>query len=243
MGNIPTPGSVEELNMICMKVDLLSEGSDEDKEEGMRILQDNELKHKDSWQLLWRLCRSHVAAYDSRDAYDERCLHAMSALEYAKQALVIKDDSADVHKWYAISLGATTDFVGTKEKIECGYELKDHIDLALGLQPDDPTLHFMLGRWCWGVYMLTWIERKLAATLFATPPTSTVDDALASFHKAEELDPGFYKSNQLYLAKCYYEKSDYSSAKRWLTSAVELPQKNKEDRESHRDVLQLLAKL
>nr|XP_026690145.1 regulator of microtubule dynamics protein 3 [Ciona intestinalis] len=239
----PLPGSDEELNIICVKVDLLNEGTDEDREEAMRILQDNELNHKDSWQLLWRLCRSHVGAYDMRDAYDERCLHAMSALEYAKQAISLNDNSADVHKWYAISLGATTDFVGTKEKIEYGYELKEHIERALEIQPDEPTLHFMLGRWCWGVYMLTWIERKLAATLFATPPTATVDDALKSFLKAEEIDPGFYKSNQYYVAKCYYEKSDYSNAKKWLQCAAQLPCKNKDDRDTHRDLQQLLAKL
>jgi len=49
--------------------------------------------------------------------------------------------------------------------------------------------------------MLSWIERKLAATIFSAPPTATVDEALVCFLKAEELDPGFYKANQYYLAK------------------------------------------
>jgi len=39
----PIPGSVEELDAICAKVDALNEGSEEDREEAMRILQDNEL--------------------------------------------------------------------------------------------------------------------------------------------------------------------------------------------------------
>lgn len=29
--------------------------------------------------------------------------------------------------------------------------------------------------------MLSWVERNLAATLFANPPTSTVDEALKEF--------------------------------------------------------------
>ena len=29
--------------------------------------------------------------------------------------------------------------------------------------------------------MLTWVERQVAATLFATPPTSSVEEALDNF--------------------------------------------------------------
>jgi len=31
------------------------------------------------------------------------------------------------------------------------------------------------------VYMMTWVERKMAAALFAIPPTATVDEALSNF--------------------------------------------------------------
>ncbi len=34
------------------------------------------------------------------------------------------------------------------------------------------------------VYMLSWLERKAAATLYATPPTSTVEEAMQHFFKA-----------------------------------------------------------
>jgi len=33
------------------------------------------------------------------------------------------------------------------------------------------------------VYMLSWIERQAAATLFATPPSATIDQALDHFLK------------------------------------------------------------
>jgi len=31
------------------------------------------------------------------------------------------------------------------------------------------------------VYMMTWVERKMAAALFAVPPSATVDEALSHF--------------------------------------------------------------
>jgi hypothetical protein len=49
--------------------------------------------------------------------------------------------------------------------------------------------------------MLSWIERKVAATLFATPPTATIEEALEHFLEAENLDPGKWKENMLYIAK------------------------------------------
>lgn len=39
--------------------------------------------------------------------------------------------------------------------------------------------------------------------LFAAPPTSTYDEALALFLKAEQMQPDFYKTNKLFLAKTY----------------------------------------
>lgn len=42
-------------------------------------------------------------------------------------------------------------------------------------------LHVSNLLFCWQVYMLSWIERKAAATLFAMPPTSTAQEALTHF--------------------------------------------------------------
>ncbi len=48
---------------------------------------------------------------------------------------------------------------------------------------------------------LSWLERKAAAALFATPPEATYDETLQSFMRAEELNPGAWKGNILMIAK------------------------------------------
>lgn len=240
---VTTTGRISALHDICIDVDRLNDGTDEDKENAMRILQDQEIIRPNSWEILWRLARAHVSFFDIREAKDVKHLHATSALDYAKQAIQLNPDSVEAHKWVAISLGITTDYLSTKEKIESGYELKKHIDRALELDPQEPVLHYMKGRWCWGVYMLTWIERKLASTLFAVPPTSTVEEAMESFHRAEELEPGFHKANRYYLAKCYYEKKNYTEAKEWCLAALNMPETTKDDKDTHKEAQTLMDKL
>jgi len=143
----------------------------------------------------------------------------------------------------AISLGQLTTFLATKDKIETGYLVRKYIDKAIELNSNDPTMHYTKGRWCYGVCQLTWIERKLAATLFAAPPSASISDALLAFKTAEEIAPKTNKSNLFYLAKCEYEMKNPDAAVQALNMAIDLPMNSRDDRETHRQCEHLLLKL
>ena len=70
---------------------------------------------------------------------------------------------------------------------------------------------------------LSWFERKVAATLFAIPPSATNEDAIRHFTEAEVQYPGQWKENKLYLAKAYISNHDYSAGIKWLDEATQLP--------------------
>ena len=78
---------------------------------------------------------------------------------------------------------------------------QEHIDKAISLNPNYPTLHYLCGRWCYEVSGLSWLEKKAAAALYATPPDATYDESLQCFMTAEELSPGKWKGNMLMIAK------------------------------------------
>ena len=78
---------------------------------------------------------------------------------------------------------------------------QEHIDKAIELRPEEPILHYLNGRWCFEVAGLSWLEKKAAAALFATPPEATYEQALGYFMKSEELNPGTWKANMLMVAK------------------------------------------
>jgi hypothetical protein len=73
------------------------------------------------------------------------------------------------------------------------------------------------------VATLSWIERKLAGTLFAEPPTATYPEAVEHCLKAESLSPMPWKENRLLLAKCHINQGKYADAVSWLRLASQVP--------------------
>ena len=57
-------------------------------------------------------------------------------------------------------------------------------------------------RFCYEVAELSWWERKMAATLFADPPTASMEEAKGHFTAAETLKPDGWIENRQFLAKC-----------------------------------------
>ena len=52
-------------------------------------------------------------------------------------------------------------------------------------------------------FQLSWIERKMASTLFASPPSASLPEAIQHFLQAEKLKPDGWKENRLFIAKCF----------------------------------------
>lgn len=70
---------------------------------------------------------------------------------------------------------------------------------------------------------MSWIERKVAGTLFAEVPAATLPEAIEDFKAAHTLNPTPWKENSLYLAKCYIAMGKYPDAVHWLDDAASIP--------------------
>jgi len=236
------PDSELSLQEICEKSDVLHNGNDDDHENLFTLMQNYERLFDGSAEFLWRFARSHISVFDSRNKEEKHQL-AATAVKACELALKLNSKDFNVYKWLAISLGQLTTFLPTKDKIETGFLVKKYIDKAIEINSNDATMHYTKGRWCYGVCQLTWIERKLAATLFATPPSASISDALLAFKTAEEIAPKTNKSNLFYLAKCEYEMKNPYAAVHALNMAIDLPMNSRDDRETHQQCEHLLLKL
>lgn len=198
------------------------------------------LKNEVNDEVLWRLCRAIYTL--SKDVTDEKKKKEMlfEALEYVTEALKINENNFAVHKWKSILISATSEYKGTKEKITEAYAIKKHMLRAVELNPKDATTFHLLGIWCFEVANMPWYQRKVANAIFAAPPSSSFEEALNFFIKAEEVEPHFYSMNFLMLGKTYMKLKNYEKAMYYLKLARDYPPKNSDDRMANNEAIELL---
>uniref|UniRef100_A0A8C9I063 Regulator of microtubule dynamics protein 3 n=2 Tax=Piliocolobus tephrosceles TaxID=591936 RepID=A0A8C9I063_9PRIM len=220
---------LEDVLPLLQQADELHRGDEQGKREGFQLLLNNKLAYGSRQDFLWRLARAYSDMCELTEGVSEKKSYALGGKEEAEAALEKGDESADCHLWYAVLCGQLAEHESIQRRIQSGFSFKEHVDKAIALQPENPMAHFLLGRWCYQVSHLSWLEKKTATALLESPLSATVEDALQSFLKAEELQPGFSKAGRVYISKCYRELGKNSEARWWMKLALELPDVTKED--------------
>ncbi|XP_056125397.1 regulator of microtubule dynamics protein 3 [Rhinichthys klamathensis goyatoka] len=221
-----------ELSLLLAQCDLLHAGDSGKKAEGFKLLTENRPLYADNMEFMWRLARAYSDMCETTGNREEKRNYAEQGHYEAEAALTRNGLSADCHKWFAVLVRLSSQYESIHGKLKSGRVLKEHLDRALALRDDDPTCFYLLGRWCLEVSSLGWLERKAAATLYETPPTSSLNEALENFLKAEELNPGFSKTVRLYIAKCHKELGNVSEARNWVQLSLSTPAGANEDSDS-----------
>eukprot|EP00731_Ephydatia_muelleri_P026288 Em0018g388a len=190
----------------------------------------------------WSALATTVGKFFTKDKTESKQL-SDEATGYAKRAVAIDEHNFNTQKWMGIALSWSSDFEGTKVKIERSFAIRDHFLKAIECNPTDALGHHLMGLWCYGVAEVPWYQRKVAAVIFATPPSATYDEALAYFLKAEEAKPGFYVANWTCIGKTYVQLGKKAEAREWLTKAKNFKTTDPEDLEAVNEAATLLAKL
>ncbi|XP_067092471.1 regulator of microtubule dynamics protein 2 isoform X2 [Osmerus mordax] len=227
---------VDELSVLLGRVDVLHKGTEADKRESLATLLEKKEEFGRNSQFLWRFVRAYSDLHDISSNTEDKKAHAETGRKVGEEAVTLDPTSAEIHQWYAIMCGIMAEYETVQNRIKNGYIFKEHLDKAIELKPLDPMSYYLLGRWCYAVAQLSWIERKVAATLFGEPPSATVQDALEYFLKVEELSPKYSKLNYVFLAKCYKDLGQKGQAKKMCEDACLMDTVSKEDEEAQKEL-------
>lgn len=236
-----------DLETLIQECDSLAEKeeiADNDKE--LRILEDLLTRNSNNVEVLWRFGRAlkrKAYFYTELEDQDEKKNITYKGMQFLDKALEVDANHGDVHKWYAILLGITAEYEPLKNKIPLGHKYKQHILKAVELKPDDPTVFYLMGRWSFEISMLSWWQRQAAATFVAELPTSSFDEALSYFLKAEDQNPGDHKSNALFIGKCYQQLGYADKTEEWIKKSLDIPVKDSEDKKAHEEATTILVSL
>uniref|UniRef100_A0A671ETC6 Regulator of microtubule dynamics protein 2 n=1 Tax=Rhinolophus ferrumequinum TaxID=59479 RepID=A0A671ETC6_RHIFE len=234
----------EELNLdaLLQKVDNLRT-NETSKMESFELLCDYKEKFRDEVEFIWRFSRAYGDMYELSTNTQEKKHYANIGKTLGEKAITRAPMNGHCHLWYAVLCGHVSEFEGLQNKINYGHRFKEHLDKAIQFLPEEPFLYYLTGRYCYTVSKLSWIEKKMAATLFGKIPSSTVQEALQNFLKVEELHPGFSKSNYMFLAKCYMDLRQIDNARKFCNLAMLLPCVTKEDKDAQIEVKTMSASL
>ncbi|XP_060561804.1 regulator of microtubule dynamics protein 1-like isoform X2 [Ruditapes philippinarum] len=190
-------------------------------------------QHSEDDEILWRLARAAVDKGKLPEYEDMKRDLYYEAYDYIKKALELNPRNFAVHKWYAILLDYTGELEGNKQRLINAVQVKEHFQKAIELNPKDATSIHSLGQWCFTFAAMPWYQRKLAAVIYASPPTSTFEEALTYFLQAEETEPNFYSMNLLMLGKTYMRLKDAEMALTYLTRCINHPVKTPDDKQAN----------
>ncbi|GBG26822.1 Regulator of microtubule dynamics protein 1 [Hondaea fermentalgiana] len=143
--------------------------------------------------VLWRAARAgyytaSIMKTELGETDPARLATLKRALDIVEDLLERFPDASATHKYYAIIAQDWTNHQGTKEKIIGGFTFEKHTLRAIELNPNDPTLQYMYGMFCFEVAKLSWAERVGAKAVFGRePPKTTFAQALQHFQKAHAL--------------------------------------------------------
>ncbi|XP_055531126.1 regulator of microtubule dynamics protein 1-like [Wyeomyia smithii] len=204
----------------------------------------NQLSDKDtSVEIQWRLARAIFFISKQTSNGDEKEKFVRDAFEYAKKALELDEKNFGANKWYGAILSDKSNLDGVTERIKQLENVKKHFTIAKDINPKDPgTLH-MLGQFNFKLSEVNWVTRKLINSVAPNPPTASFEEALECFEQAENLKPGFYSQNWLYLGKTFIALKQHDKAREWLEKAASVEIRTVDDRICREEANQALKQL
>lgn len=166
-----------------------------------------------------------------------------AAERYARAAVKASPGSTWPHFFLAVALSKLADFSGTKKQIVLAKEIREEVDRAIALDPDNGFAYHVLGVWHRRMAEINRAERLLARVfLLKSVPAGHLDDSVRFLEKAIRYNPDVI-THHLELAKTYDALGKPDLAKEHLGAVDRLPERFSDDGLHKRDARKLLKRI
>ena len=193
-------------------------------------------------QVLVRIARQYRYLMTDASAKEEKLRLGHIALDYSHRAAAAGPDDCDAQLAPAITLGKMLPYMPTKEQISASPQIKQSVDKALKLDPDNDTAWHILGRWNRVLADINTVKRALARVLYGGLPTGSNEEAERAMKKAIALNPNRLM-HYIELGRIYAQMGRKDEARQFINKGLTMPDAEKDDPETKQRGRETLQKL
>jgi len=192
--------------------------------------------------VLVRIARQY--RYMMTDASDknEKLRLGHIALDYSVRAAECGPRDCDAQLASAITLGKMLPYMPTKEQISASPRIKQSVDKALQLDPNNDTAWHILGRWQRVLADVNSVKRALAKVLYGGLPPGSITEAERDMKKAIAINPNRLM-HYIELGRIYAQMGKKDEAKQFINKGLAMPDSEKDDPETKQRGREALQKL
>jgi tetratricopeptide (TPR) repeat protein len=192
--------------------------------------------------ILVRIARQYRYLMTDAAARDEKLRLGHLALDYSIRAAATGPEDSDAQLATAITLGKMLPYLPTKEQIAASPRIKQSVDKALQLDPNNDTAWHILGRWNRVLADVNTVKRALAHVLYGGLPKGSIDEAERDMKKAIELNPNRLM-HYIELGRIYAQMRRRDDARQFINKGLAMPDAEKDDPETKQRGREALQKL
>jgi tetratricopeptide (TPR) repeat protein len=169
----------------------------------------------------WKMARAYICQADISPLDKQKALY-YKAVDAARQCIQLNEKDSNGHTWLGAALGNIAAYEGSKSKVRLCTTIKQELERALALNPQDDIALSILGSFYRALANITWVERTLANTFLGSLPKGGFSEGEAAFRKAIQLSPGTLR-HWFELGLLYQEWGKRTQATQIFQAARKLP--------------------
>jgi tetratricopeptide (TPR) repeat protein len=193
-------------------------------------------------ELLVHTARIYRYLMTDAPAKEEKLRLGHIALDYSMRAAACGPKDCDAQLAPAITLGKMLPYLPTKEQVSASPRIKESVDKALAVDPQNDTAWHVLGRWHRVLADVNIMKRYLAGMIYGKLPTGSNEEAERAMKKAISLNP-HRLMHYIELGRIYAQMGRKEEAREFINKGLAMPDAEKDDPETKQRGRETLAKL